>query len=182
MDDAHRMAYEFVCKYSNLLRSMAKRQARAAGRKGWRTLADELYSEAIERAPSVAANWEEYRGSLYTYMRKSLGWYMHKIIRKRRLEADALSTASLDERSYDAAIGSELEHSEEVYYLLQDLDETERAVMVAHTVGDLTFEQIAEQLGMAKSTVRLRYHSAIKKARAMRDGNIQQAVERTGDR
>lgn len=168
MTDPHQVAWEWVEKYRNLLKSMARKQARAAG-PAWRQLADELYSEAIDRAPRVAALHQPELGSLYTYMRRSLGWYMHKLVRKRRLEADALETAVLDERSCSHAIGSELEDSEEVCYLLQDLSDMERTVLLAKAVSGMTLEEIADDLGVAKGTVHDRYHKAIAKARAARD-------------
>ena len=52
-----------------------------------------------------------------------------------------------------------------VEYMLRNLDEEEREIVVMRSISDLAFKDIAKTLDMRLSTVLSKYHRAIKKLR-----------------
>jgi RNA polymerase sigma factor (sigma-70 family) len=66
-------------------------------------------------------------------------------------------------RGLDALLAQERWQAVRSY--LVSIDPTDRDILVAHDIDDLTFDEIADRVGMAKTTVHRRYDAAVQRAK-----------------
>lgn len=110
-------------------------------------------------------------GSLDAYVyRISFNLFMNRLRRKKRAAArDIDKSETLHPADPDSALEA-LERHEEVYRALDTLEDGEREIVVLRTMEELSFEDVAERLGIPVGTAKDRYYRARLKLRAFFKG------------
>lgn len=128
-----------------------------------RHLIDDMTSECVDRADQVANTYDELKGaSLSTHMKVNLRWYVFKRLRKmQRLPRPTSIPVDLPERTPDTF------QCQRVIVVMEKLNELDRVIIVLRHVNDMSFQQIANELGVSRNTARTYYHEAMRAARAL---------------
>jgi hypothetical protein len=125
---------------------------------------DELRSVIVDRAPGIAATYDESKGaSVGWHFVKNLRWYMWKWVnaRNKRWEKHAGSLDDADECALSKLDARDAEHGEECAYHLARLSSYQRYVVVLHALDGMSFENIGELVGKGKAAVRQDYLDAL---------------------
>lgn len=131
-------------------------------------MADDAMGEMVDRADRVHDTFVSALGSLDNHMKTNLRWYVFKLLRRylmydvqvRVRELTLEDENELRDRSPDATDCSR------VLVVMRAIDEFDRLVLVMRHVRELTFQQMADELGVSRNTARNYYAEAMSCARA----------------
>lgn len=131
--------------------------------KGRDYIIDDLWDVAVDKVQRLHETFDPLAGaSLKTYIHRSLRWYMWKWIVKKEKHDQKHTPIDL-ERAYIEI--DNLESKDEVYYLLSELTEQERELLVMHHVYEWTFGEMGDALGCSTSSARNYYYAALERSR-----------------
>lgn len=120
---------------------------------------DTIGLDALHRASRA---WDGYTSAFSTYAYRAVLYAYIQASKKHRVTY--VSDKYLN--SFPAPIDSD-EHdtSDHIQYLLSQLCEMDRLVIIARFYGGMTYEEMADELGLVKATVHGYVKSALKKMR-----------------
>jgi RNA polymerase sigma factor (sigma-70 family) len=139
-------------------RAMCKKSCR-----GRYDLIDEMMGEVVDRIERICNTWDPtyevpLRAHVFINVRRYLWKWMNR--RMKRL------MVSLPEQYEGAASQDDaIAQRDSVQYILDGLDDEHREVLEMYHLQHMTFEQIAYELDVSRSTVRKLYHNALAQAR-----------------
>lgn len=162
------LAWEFIRLHEKELKGLVKRSCR-----GRFDLCDDIWCDVIvARTEQCMSTWDEALGSsLKQHVFRALKWYVFKWLNKqlhlRYVEGQLAARHSplYDETACSFTPFVDFERSDEVQYILSQLDEYDRSLLELYHLGGLTFEAIGDILNVSKGTARNHYILALEKAR-----------------
>lgn len=126
------------------------------GCRGRYDLLDELWSEVVlERVPRIYV----LHGDNPSKVANSLRWYVFKYMNKRY--DDETPCSNLPEPSYTV----EHEDKDEVQYILDSLDPYDASLLELYFMYELTYQEIADEIDVSKSTAMNHVKAALERAR-----------------
>jgi len=129
-------------------------------------IVEDLVGEAMVRLPRIAETYDPTRKvKFHTYATVCLRWYMSKMLRKRNKTRE---DDFVEEPEFLHAF--DLDEEEEVSNMLEGLHWRERRAVRAKVLENLTFEEIGDEMGVAKGTARNYYLRGIAKLQSRRLG------------
>ena len=146
--------------------------------RGRRDLLDDLFAECLDRADRVMANFDPDKGTLEAHMKSSLKWYVWKFL-NRHARAKSLGKICAGSLPYDPDLErrsvrdrevERMEHREELDVVMSQLTEREQELLVMRDAREMTFQEIADELGVSKYQAREGYRRALDKAQAIARG------------
>jgi len=157
--DALRLLYE---KYADILVSVAVSLVSDV-----QTAEDCLHDAFVDFATGVPAL--RIHSNLRSYLISCVANRARDLLRKRARSAN-VDVGQVELAANTAEPSSRLttsEGAEQVFNALGQLPYEQREVFILHVQGDMTFQQIAEQIGASINTVQSRYRYGIEKLRSL---------------
>lgn len=136
-----------------------------AFRTGDRTLAEEVMSEAFERALRARKRYNPGKGSAKTWLYSIALNCLRDQQRRRGAELRALDRVGAAETGFDESAIDRADTRDEVQRALAGIAEEEREVVALRFGGELTAKEIAKLLGTKQSTVEGRLYRGLRKLR-----------------
>lgn len=157
--------WTWLVENEDLVRRLCVRSARDR-----KDFIEEMWAVAVDRVQRAYELWVEELSPLQGHMYRTLKWYMWKrYVKLHELEQECLQldyAGNIASRQRSAS--ENLEVKDQVYCILQKLDEYDRRLLVMHHVMELNFAEMGDALGMSKSCARVHYLKALEKAKAFR--------------
>lgn len=147
----------WLAAHEKWIRRMCRRTCRSRP-----DLAEDCFSECIDRAPRVAATYDAGRGTkLTTHMYGNLKWYAWKWLKRtaRTSPPEGVERTCRDDRR-------SIELGEEVQLALSSLSDYDALLLRMRYLGEMTHESMSEMLGVPRSTVARDTAVALERARA----------------
>lgn len=129
-------------------------------------LIDEMMGEVVTRVPSIVDNWDPtmdvpLRAKVFGDMR----WYLWKWM-NRRMKREVVGFVSLGDIDPE---GRAPEHDsdlkDEVQEIMDSLEDWQRYILEAKLMRELTYPQIAEELGVSRGRAKQYFERALEAAR-----------------
>jgi RNA polymerase sigma factor (sigma-70 family) len=165
LDDGERFLPVFERHYDRLRAYLQRRAGLEAGEE----LAAQTLEVAFAHRAEFDGRWASAEPWLFGIATNILRHHVRSEWRRRRaisripLEHDVGFDSDLAERIAARAAGRSLAG------VLRDLDEGQREVLLLYALADLSYEEIAEALGISPGTVRSRLHRARQRIREHRN-------------
>lgn len=153
-------AWAWLIQYEPSLRKMIRRRCSDC-----KWLLEEAWDEVVDVVPRILEErWDPAEGGAYNYVRRYMQWHLHKFVQRRgsgrvggrrdQLGNRVDTVELVDERSAHTVplADSDQDLPDLVQYILEGLPTRERVVLEARYFGDMTYQEVADELGISKSS------------------------------
>jgi RNA polymerase sigma factor (sigma-70 family) len=156
--------WQFIVDNHKAIERLARRSCR-----GCYGMIDELVEVVYDHAPKLVENYNPERGvELRAYVFNSLRWWMFKYMNKEAARLEGVEEFHCDDHYTEDDL--QQERREEVYKLMEGVDEFEQLVIELHH-GGYTWREISQISSVEHTKLFRIYHQAMQKIReAARDG------------
>lgn len=136
-------------------------------------LTQETFISVLRSVGSYDAKKASFRTWLYRIASRRIADYFRSLAYRQRQVTDGLEDECVLPPPPEGDFATLLENRETVLLALQmisELDETTQQILRLKLFSEESFPQIAEIVGMPESTVKSRYHAAIKRIQKQMEG------------
>jgi RNA polymerase sigma factor (sigma-70 family) len=140
--------------------------------RGHHELLEDLYDEVVlHYVPRLFETYDVGKGDIKQYVLRSLRWYCFKWMNRRAQDKTRHYEDVYVHDPEDGHLSVDLGTRDQVQSILTGLSEYNRFLLVSYYLGSMTYQEIAETLGLAKSTVRKHLLIALREARELVKGD-----------